>query len=177
MYWLEERIPDAAIAISMASYNTAASPGHQQRRYHSLARSNQYALHKFENHMHFFHWITNTCEQHKSLWVWLTFSGRMEASAILVMGRAEVLEAKIQWAGRCCRKKHKTMVSLWSISMHHSLQIMFILPLMTGHLFWKAVILGGLYRGVPLYIVIIEVYLVKLSSCKCYVTSQLISPD
>ena len=28
---------------------------------------------------------------------------------------------------------------------------MFILPLMTGHLFWKATILGGLYRGVPLY--------------------------
>ena len=35
--------------------------------------------------------------------------------------------------------------------MHHSLQIMFILPLVTGHLFWKATILGGLYRGVPLY--------------------------
>ena len=35
--------------------------------------------------------------------------------------------------------------------MHHSLQIMFILPFMTGHLFWKATILGGLYRGVPLY--------------------------
>ena len=35
--------------------------------------------------------------------------------------------------------------------MHHPLQIMFILPLMTGHLFWKATILGGLYRGVPLY--------------------------
>ena len=35
--------------------------------------------------------------------------------------------------------------------MHHSLQIMFILPLMTGHLFWKATTLGGLYRGVPLY--------------------------
>ena len=34
--------------------------------------------------------------------------------------------------------------------MHHSLQIMFILPLMTGHLFWKAIILGGL--GVPLYV-------------------------
>ena len=40
---------------------------------------------------------------------------------------------------------------IWYISMHHSLQIMFILPLMTGHLFWKATILGGLYRGVPLY--------------------------
>ena len=35
--------------------------------------------------------------------------------------------------------------------MHHSLQIMSILPLMTGHLFWKATTLGGLYRGVPLY--------------------------
>ena len=31
------------------------------------------------------------------------------------------------------------------------LTIMFILPLTTGHLFWKAIILGGLYRGVPLY--------------------------
>ena len=31
--------------------------------------------------------------------------------------------------------------------MHHSLQIMFILPLMAGHLFWKATILGGLYSG------------------------------
>ena len=29
--------------------------------------------------------------------------------------------------------------------------IMFTLPLLTGHLFWKATILGGLYRGVPLY--------------------------
>ena len=36
--------------------------------------------------------------------------------------------------------------------VHHSLQIMFILPFMTGHLFWKATILAGLYRGVPLYI-------------------------
>ena len=35
--------------------------------------------------------------------------------------------------------------------MNHSLQIMFILPLMTGHLFWKATIFVGLYRGVPLY--------------------------
>ena len=35
--------------------------------------------------------------------------------------------------------------------MHRSLQIMFILPLMAGHLFWKAIILGGLYRRVPLY--------------------------
>ena len=29
--------------------------------------------------------------------------------------------------------------------------IMRILPRMTGHLFWKAIILGGLYQGVPLY--------------------------
>ena len=36
--------------------------------------------------------------------------------------------------------------------MHHSLQIMFILPLMTGHLFWEATILGGLYGGIPLYV-------------------------
>ena len=36
--------------------------------------------------------------------------------------------------------------------MHHSLQIMFILLLMPGHLFWKATFfLDGLYRGVPLY--------------------------
>ena len=35
--------------------------------------------------------------------------------------------------------------------MHLSLQIMFILPLMSGHLFCKATILDGLYRGVPLY--------------------------
>ena len=27
----------------------------------------------------------------------------------------------------------------------------FFLPLMTGHLFWKATILGGLYKGVPLF--------------------------
>ena len=33
------------------------------------------------------------------------------------------------------------------------LQIMFILPLMAGHLFWKTAILGGLYREVPLYYV------------------------
>ena len=30
--------------------------------------------------------------------------------------------------------------------------IMFISPLMTGHLFWKATFLGGLYGGIPLYI-------------------------
>ena len=28
---------------------------------------------------------------------------------------------------------------------------MYVLPLMTGHLFWKATVLGGLYRGVLLY--------------------------
>ena len=52
------------------------------------------------------------------------------------------------WKGHECLTK---VAKIWSISMHHSLQIMFILPLMTGHLFWKATILGGLYRGVPLY--------------------------
>ena len=45
----------------------------------------------------------------------------------------------------------KKSCEIWCISMHHSLQIMFILPLMTGHLFWKATVLGGLNRGVPLY--------------------------
>ena len=35
--------------------------------------------------------------------------------------------------------------------MHHSLQIMLVLPLMTDHLFWKATIFGGLDRRVPLY--------------------------
>ena len=51
--------------------------------------------------------------------------------------------------------------------MHHSLQIMFILPLMTGHLFWKATILGGLYRGVRstvyvyTYIAFTEVNIIK----------------
>ena len=34
--------------------------------------------------------------------------------------------------------------------MHHSLQIMFVLPLMTGHPFLQATILGGFSRGVPL---------------------------
>ena len=31
--------------------------------------------------------------------------------------------------------------------------MMFILPLMTDHLFWKATFLGGLYRGVLLYLI------------------------
>ena len=33
--------------------------------------------------------------------------------------------------------------------MRHSLQIMLILPL-----FWKSIVLGGLYRGVPLYFIL-----------------------
>ena len=45
--------------------------------------------------------------------------------------------------------------------MHHSLQIMFVLPLMTGHLFWKAIILGGLYRGVQLYCAVQKSFLAK----------------
>ena len=49
------------------------------------------------------------------------------------------------------RKSHLSC-NIWSVSMHHSLQIMFILPIMPGHLFWKATFfLGGLYTGVPLY--------------------------
>ena len=32
---------------------------------------------------------------------------------------------------------------------------MFNLPLMTGHSFWKVTILGGLYRGVPMYVVFV----------------------
>ena len=39
--------------------------------------------------------------------------------------------------------------------MHHSLQIMIILPLMTGHLFRKATVLGDFYRGAPLYHIIL----------------------
>ena len=35
--------------------------------------------------------------------------------------------------------------------MHPSLQIMFILSLMTGQLFWKGTILGGLYRDSAVY--------------------------
>ena len=41
-------------------------------------------------------------------------------------------------------------------SMYHSLQIMCILPLMTGNFFWKATILGGLLRGVPLYVITVR---------------------
>ena len=43
---------------------------------------------------------------------------------------------------------------------------MFILPLMTGHLLWKAIILGGLYRGVPRYInpqVVFEIYTFEIT--------------
>ena len=39
----------------------------------------------------------------------------------------------------------------WSISTHHSLQIMFILPIMTSHLFWKKGQHLGWPWGVPLY--------------------------
>ena len=46
--------------------------------------------------------------------------------------------------------KGQESCKIGSISRHNSLQIMFILPLMTGNLLWKATILGGLYRGVPL---------------------------
>ena len=35
--------------------------------------------------------------------------------------------------------------------MHHLLQIMSILLLMIDHLFWKATVLGDLYREVSLY--------------------------
>ena len=42
--------------------------------------------------------------------------------------------------------------------------IMFILPLMTGHLFWKATILGGLYRGVPLYMYTEHGYYISLKN-------------
>ena len=48
---------------------------------------------------------------------------------------------------------------IWSIFMHHYLEIMFILPLMTGHHFWKATIWSGLYRGVPLYLVKMKYHL------------------
>ena len=44
------------------------------------------------------------------------------------------------------------------------LQIMFILPLMTGHLFWKATF-GGLYRGVPLYTIILKIWLDSILNC------------
>ena len=40
---------------------------------------------------------------------------------------------------------------LWRKCTIRGNKIMFILPLMTGHLFCKATILGDLYRGVPLY--------------------------
>ena len=68
--------------------------------------------------------------EHKTQYIALWFSG-----------------TPLEWPG----KFHKSC-KIWSVSMHHSLQIMFILPLMPGHLFWKATFfLGGFYRGVPLY--------------------------
>ena len=47
---------------------------------------------------------------------------------------------------------------------------MFILPLMTGHLFWKATNLGGLYRGVPLYVTCCICLILDAVSCfrRCY---------
>ena len=48
--------------------------------------------------------------------------------------------------------------------MHDSLQIMLILSIMTGHLFWKATILGGLSRGDPLYIARVSVQNSELES-------------
>ena len=51
------------------------------------------------------------------------------------------------WKGQECPTE---VAKIRYISMHHCLQIMFILPLMTGHLFRKAT-KGGLYTGVPLY--------------------------
>ena len=61
------------------------------------------------------------------------------------------LDCEIQWNPSAKARNVLLKLQNWPISVHHSLQIMFILPLMTGHLFWKATILGGLYRGVPLY--------------------------
>ena len=52
----------------------------------------------------------------------------------------------LEWLGNLTHKSCK----IWSISTHHSLQIMFILPLLTGHLIWKATILGVLlYFSIP----------------------------
>ena len=59
--------------------------------------------------------------------------------------------------------------------MPHSLQVMFILPLMTGHLFWKATILGVLYRGVPPYVM--EIGLVNIKQIPIYKKWQYESHD
>ena len=42
---------------------------------------------------------------------------------------------------------------------------MFILPIMTGHLFWKATILGGLYRGNPLYVANLKWVILQHITC------------
>ena len=42
--------------------------------------------------------------------------------------------------------------------MHHSLQIMFIFPVITGHLFWKATFMGSFYtRGSNISVSIIKI--------------------
>ena len=63
------------------------------------------------------------------------------------------LKMYIHWKPSGKARNVSLKCKIWSNYVHHSLlQIMFISPLMTGNLFWKATILGGLYRGVPLYL-------------------------
>ena len=81
--------------------------------------------------------------------------------------------AEIQW--NPSGKAWEVSVKLQSLVYFHAplfTFIMFILPLMTGHLFWKATILGGLYRGVPLYMYTEHGYCFM---CRCMATRENIS--
>ena len=56
-------------------------------------------------------------------------------------------------------------VSLKLQNLVHFQALFLTNPLMTDHLFWKAIILGDLYRGVPLY------FCLKLVQCNGYIVS------
>ena len=62
--------------------------------------------------------------------------------------RPTIPEIHLQW--NLSGKARNVSLKLRNLVNFHA-QIMFILPLMSDHLFWKAIILGGLFRGVPLY--------------------------
>ena len=65
-----------------------------------------------------------------------------------IIGMKMKMKFKKQW--NPSGKARNVSLKLRNVVHFHSLQIMFILPLITDHLFRKDNILGGLYRGVPL---------------------------
>ena len=81
------------------------------------------------------------------------------------ISNVEYYSAAFRYNGNPSTKARYVSLKLRNLfSMHHSIQIVFILLLVTNHLYCKAIVLGDLYKGVASYSHYNDVIMITIAS-------------